>query len=100
MECPNKIVQLRIGRILSPLREHVLLLPCHCLNSDNMGQSQMASIGALIDHLVRERVVDELEDDGIGGLEVRNIEIFSLYVCSFLLCHKSCPMLCDYSGTE
>jgi DNA mismatch repair protein MSH5 len=48
----------------------------------------MASIGALLDHLVRERAVSDLEDDGIGGLEVRDIEVLSLYVYPLLHCHK------------
>ncbi|KAF8627457.1 hypothetical protein AX17_006270 [Amanita inopinata Kibby_2008] len=37
----------------------------------------MASIGALIDHLVRERAVGDLDEDGISGLEVNDIEIIS-----------------------
>ena len=45
----------------------------------------MASIGALLDHLAHERAVNELDDDGIGGLEVRDIEILSLYVYLLLL---------------
>ena len=39
----------------------------------------MASIGALLDHLVRERAVSSLEDEGIHSLDVRDIEIVSLY---------------------
>ncbi|KAJ7644219.1 DNA mismatch repair protein MutS [Roridomyces roridus] len=38
----------------------------------------IASVGALLDHLVRERAVNDLEDEGIAGLEVRDIEAFSL----------------------
>ncbi|KAJ7459929.1 DNA mismatch repair protein MutS [Mycena latifolia] len=38
----------------------------------------IASIGVLLDHLVRERAVNDLEDDGIAGLEVRDIEALSL----------------------
>ncbi|KAJ7935731.1 DNA mismatch repair protein MutS [Mycena leptocephala] len=38
----------------------------------------IASIGALLDHLVRERAVNDLEDEGIAGLEVRDIEALSL----------------------
>ncbi|KAJ6605673.1 DNA mismatch repair protein MutS [Mycena sp. CBHHK59/15] len=38
----------------------------------------IASVGALLDHLVRERAVNDLEDEGIGGLEVRDIEALSL----------------------
>lgn len=39
-------------------------------------------MGALLDHLVRERAVNDLEDDGIFGLEVRGIEALSLLVPS------------------
>ncbi|TFY80927.1 hypothetical protein EWM64_g3085 [Hericium alpestre] len=38
----------------------------------------VGSIGALLDHLTRERAVGELEDEGIGGLEVRGIEALAL----------------------
>lgn len=38
----------------------------------------MASVGALLDHMVRERAVGELEDEGIGGLSVRAIEVLAL----------------------
>ncbi|KAJ3865547.1 muts domain V-domain-containing protein [Lentinula novae-zelandiae] len=38
----------------------------------------MASIGALLDQLVRARAVDDLEDEGIRGLEVRDIECLAL----------------------
>ncbi|KAJ4468951.1 muts domain V-domain-containing protein [Lentinula lateritia] len=38
----------------------------------------MASIGALLDQLVRTRAVDDLEDEGIRGLEVRDIECLAL----------------------
>ncbi|KAJ7505221.1 muts domain V-domain-containing protein [Mycena galericulata] len=38
----------------------------------------IASIGALLDHLVRERAVNDLDDEGIAGLEVRDIEALSL----------------------
>jgi len=40
----------------------------------------MASVGALIDHLVREQAVTALEDDGIAGLDIRDIEVITLYV--------------------
>lgn len=40
----------------------------------------MASIGALLDYIVRERALSDLDDDGIGGLDIRDIEIISLYV--------------------
>jgi len=39
----------------------------------------MASIGALLDHLVRERAVGCLEDEGIHTVDVRDIELVSLY---------------------
>lgn len=38
----------------------------------------MASVGALIDHLVRERVVGDLDEEGVGGLDVRDIEAVCL----------------------
>ncbi|KAF8158095.1 hypothetical protein B0H34DRAFT_749503 [Crassisporium funariophilum] len=38
----------------------------------------MASVGALLDHLVRERALSDFDEDGIGGLDVRDIEILSL----------------------
>ncbi|KAE9400467.1 hypothetical protein BT96DRAFT_965335 [Gymnopus androsaceus JB14] len=38
----------------------------------------LASIGALLDHLVRERAVNDMEDEGIRGLEVRDIECLAL----------------------
>ncbi|KAI9058149.1 hypothetical protein FKP32DRAFT_1582301 [Trametes sanguinea] len=34
----------------------------------------LGSIGALLEHLVRVRAVGDLDEEGIGGLEVRNIE--------------------------
>ncbi|KIM43410.1 hypothetical protein M413DRAFT_436269 [Hebeloma cylindrosporum] len=40
----------------------------------------VASIGALLDHIVRERALAEFDDDGIGGLDITNIEIISLQV--------------------
>jgi DNA mismatch repair protein MSH5 len=39
---------------------------------------QLASIGALLDHLVRERAVGAFDDEGIHGLDIRGIEIISL----------------------
>lgn len=47
----------------------------------------MASIGALLDQLVRARAVDDLEDEGIRGLEVRDIECLAL-----LVIHSSFPL--------
>ncbi|KAG6814232.1 hypothetical protein H0H92_015347 [Tricholoma furcatifolium] len=38
----------------------------------------MASIGALLDHIVRKRAIGDLDDEGIGGLDIRSIEILSL----------------------
>jgi len=38
----------------------------------------MASIGALLDHIVRDRALADFDDDGIGGLDITNIEIISL----------------------
>jgi DNA mismatch repair protein MSH5 len=37
----------------------------------------MASIGALIDYLVRERAVCGFDDEGIVGLDVNGIEIIA-----------------------
>lgn len=39
---------------------------------------QMASVGALIDYLVREQAMSDFDDEGIQGLKVRNIEILTL----------------------
>lgn len=39
---------------------------------------QLGSVGALLDHLSRERAVGDLHDEGIGGLEVRSIEYLTL----------------------
>ncbi|THH28695.1 hypothetical protein EUX98_g5476 [Antrodiella citrinella] len=38
----------------------------------------MGSVGALLDHLTRVRAVGELDDGGIGGLEIRDIEYIAL----------------------
>ncbi|KAI0052711.1 hypothetical protein FA95DRAFT_1664395 [Auriscalpium vulgare] len=38
----------------------------------------VGSIGALLDHLARQRAIGDLEDEGVGGLEVRGIAAFSL----------------------
>ncbi|KAH9846354.1 muts domain V-domain-containing protein [Lenzites betulinus] len=38
----------------------------------------LGSIGALLDYLARARAVSELEDDGVGGLEIRAIESLPL----------------------
>ena len=42
----------------------------------------MASVGALIDHMVKERALSDFDDDGISGLDIRNIESLALYVYS------------------
>ncbi|KAH9941054.1 muts domain V-domain-containing protein [Amylocystis lapponica] len=34
----------------------------------------LGSVGALLDHLARVRAVGDLEDEGVGGLEIRGIE--------------------------
>ncbi|KAF5385688.1 hypothetical protein D9757_005471 [Collybiopsis confluens] len=39
----------------------------------------IASVGALLDHLVHERAAYDLENEGIQGLEVENIEILALH---------------------
>jgi DNA mismatch repair protein MSH5 len=41
---------------------------------------QIASVGALLDYLVRQRALSDLEDEGIGGLDIRNIETLALFV--------------------
>ncbi|KAK0244297.1 muts domain V-domain-containing protein [Armillaria nabsnona] len=38
----------------------------------------LASIGALLDHLVRERALNDLEGEGTHGLDIREIEILAL----------------------
>jgi DNA mismatch repair protein MSH5 len=40
----------------------------------------MASVGALIDHLVRENAMSDLEVEGVAGLEICGIEMLSLFV--------------------
>lgn len=44
----------------------------------------MGSVGGLLECLVRENAISDLEDEGIGGLDVRDIEVLSLYVASFI----------------
>ena len=39
---------------------------------------QMSTVGALLDHLVRERALSDFDADGIRGLDVRDIEILAL----------------------
>jgi DNA mismatch repair protein MSH5 len=38
----------------------------------------MASVGALLDHLVRERAASDYDDDGIPGLDVKDIQLLAL----------------------
>ncbi|KAI4527251.1 hypothetical protein K525DRAFT_285435 [Schizophyllum commune Loenen D] len=38
----------------------------------------IACVGALLDHMVRERAVNDLEEDGISGLAIRDIESIAL----------------------
>ncbi len=46
----------------------------------------MASIGALIDQLVREMIARDLDDDPLAAIDVRDIEALTLLVlCSFSL---------------
>lgn len=40
---------------------------------------KMASIGALLDHIVREKALSDCDDEGIGALDIRNIEILAMY---------------------
>lgn len=40
----------------------------------------MSSAGALIDHLVREQALSDLNDEGIRGLVIREIEVLTLLV--------------------
>lgn len=39
---------------------------------------QMSTVGALLDHLVRERALGDFDADGIRGLDIRDIEILAL----------------------
>lgn len=39
---------------------------------------QLASIGALLDHLVRDRAVSGIDNEGLRGLDVREIESLAL----------------------
>ncbi|KIY71247.1 hypothetical protein CYLTODRAFT_346399 [Cylindrobasidium torrendii FP15055 ss-10] len=38
----------------------------------------LSAVGALLDHLVRERAVNDLENEGIRGLDIREIEMLAL----------------------
>lgn len=52
-------------------------MACSCF-LPQLTVEQMSSVGALLDHMIRERAVGELEDEGIGGLNVRGIEVLAL----------------------
>ena len=52
------------------------------LSVDIWLRSQLGTVGALVDHLIRERAVGDLSDDGV---EVRGIELLTLCVLSILL---------------
>ena len=43
-------------------------------HADHEANLQLGSIGALLDYLARARAVSELDDEGVTGLEVCNIE--------------------------
>lgn len=49
------------------------------LPADAVAPPQLGAVGALIDHLIRERAVGDLSGE---GLEVRGIELLTLYVSS------------------
>lgn len=42
------------------------------------GRSQMSSVGALLDHLSRVQASGDLDHEGIGSLDVQNIELLAL----------------------
>lgn len=41
--------------------------------------TQLSSVGALLDFIVRERALSDFDDEGISSLDVRDIEILALY---------------------
>lgn len=45
-----------------------------------VSDAQVSSIGALLDQLAREQAIGELENEGMGGLEVLGIQALTLYV--------------------
>jgi hypothetical protein len=57
----------------------------------------MASVGALLDHLLRNRASSDLDDEGMTGLEIRDIEILALWVFPALYIFKPNDHL---SGTK
>ena len=46
----------------------------------------MACVGALIDHLIRERAASDFDDEGIASVDIRDIEILALCVLVYALC--------------
>jgi DNA mismatch repair protein MSH5 len=62
----------------SCVRKYYLISTIHELISCVI---QMASIGALLDHILRERALTDHDDEGMAGLDIRDIEILSL--CDF-----------------
>ena len=78
MECFRQTYELRIRRFIPSLCQSnfssVLLKSIHAITL------QLASIGALLDYIVRERALSDLDDKGIGGLDIRDIELLSLSV--------------------
>lgn len=46
----------------------------------------MACVGALIDHLIRERAASDFDDEGITSVDIRDIEILALCVLVYALC--------------
>lgn len=52
----------------------------------------MASIGALLDHIVREKALSDCDDEGIGGIDIRDIEILSVYDSSPLGSRQLTPL--------
>ena len=65
---------------IHPLFVSVQLLLCFTQKYSCNHILQLASIGALLDYIVRERALSDLDDKGIGSLDIRDIELLSLYV--------------------
>jgi len=47
----------------------------------------MACVGALLDHLIRERAASDFDDEGIASVDIRDIEILALCALVYALCH-------------
>jgi DNA mismatch repair protein MSH5 len=73
---------IRLGSYASvetmPLCVSILPFVLRARPDGQLACSQMASIGALLNHIVRERAFGELNDEGIRNLEVRSIESIAL----------------------